>query len=116
LIPDIFRLISLSVAVFLWAVSFWFFCIAVVSVVSGTFIKGGLSFHLVWWAFVFPNVGFTIATIQIGKAVMSEGILWLGSVMTVLLVAVWMFVGVCHVRAVWRKKILWPGRDEDHDQ
>jgi len=36
--------------------------------------------------------------------------------MTVILVAVWMFVGAAHVRAVWRKKILWPGRDEDHDQ
>ena len=83
---------------------------------SGVSSKEGMRFHLVWWAFVFPNVGFTIATIQIGHAFMSEGILWAGSVMTVLVVATWLFVGVAHFRAVWKKKILWPGRDEDHDQ
>jgi hypothetical protein len=42
---------------------------------------------------VFPNVGFTIATINIGHALMSEGILWLGSVMTIMLVAIYLFVG-----------------------
>lgn len=83
---------------------------------SGATSKEGMSFHLVWWAFVFPNVGFTIATIQIGNAVMSEGVLWLGSAMTIVLVATWLFVGAAHLRAVWKKQILWPGRDEDHDQ
>jgi len=62
------------------------------------------------------NVGFAIATIRIGDAVMSEGILWLGSVMTVVLVMLWLFVGSMHARAVWKREILWPGRDEDHDE
>jgi tellurite resistance protein TehA-like permease len=75
-----------------------------------------MSFHLVSWAFVFPNVGFTIATIEIGTVFMSEGILWLGSAMTVLVVIAWLFVGAAHGRAVWKKQILWPGRAEDHDQ
>jgi len=25
-------------------------------------------------------------------------------------------VGAAHIWAVWKKKILWPGKDEDHDQ
>ncbi|KAH6679098.1 voltage-dependent anion channel [Halenospora varia] len=115
MIADIFRIIALSTAIFLWATAFWFFSIALVSVLYGVFTKG-MPFHLVWWAFVFPNVGFTICTINIGNALMSEGILWLGSVMTVLLVATWLFVGVMHARAVWKKDVLWPGKDEDHDQ
>lgn len=115
IIADIFRIVALSAAIFLWATAFWFFSIAFVSVLHGVFTQG-ITFHLVWWAFVFPNVGFTICTINIGEALMSEGILWLSSVMTVLLVVVWLFVGTMHFRAVWKKQILWPGKDEDHDQ
>ncbi|KAH6713706.1 voltage-dependent anion channel [Leptodontidium sp. MPI-SDFR-AT-0119] len=116
IIADVFRIIALSTAIFLWATAFWFFCIALVSVVHGAFSREGMSFHLVWWAFVFPNVGFTIATIQIGDALVSEGVKWVASGMTIVLVAVWLFVGCTHVRAVWKREILWPGKDEDHDQ
>jgi C4-dicarboxylate transporter/malic acid transport protein len=116
LIPDVFRILALSVAVFLWATAFWFFSISLVSTLAGALGKQGMSFHLVWWSFVFPNVGFAINTINIGQVFESEGILWLGSVMTVLLVMIWLFVGASHVRAVWKGHILWPGKDEDHDQ
>jgi tellurite resistance protein TehA-like permease len=116
IIPDVFRILALATAVFLWATAFWFFSISLVSVLAGALGKQGMSFHLVWWSFVFPNVGFAICTINIGQAVMSEGVLWLGSAMTIILVLVWLFVGFMHGRAVWRGDILWPGKDEDHDQ
>ncbi|KAL2069989.1 hypothetical protein VTL71DRAFT_14669 [Oculimacula yallundae] len=116
IIADVFRLVAVSTATFLWATALWFFSIALVSVIHGAFSKEGMSFHLVWWAFVFPNVGFTICTILLGEALMSEGVKWLGSAMTILLVAVWVFVGAAHIRAVWQRQILWPGKDEDHDQ
>jgi len=115
-IADTFRVLAVAAAVFLWATALWFFSIALVSVIHGACSKPGMSFHLVWYAFVFPNVGFTIATVNIGKAFMSEGILWLGSAMTILVITVWLFVGIAHVRAVWTRHILWPGKDEDHDQ
>jgi C4-dicarboxylate transporter/malic acid transport protein len=118
IIADIFRIVALCTAVFLWATALWFFCIAFVSVIQGAFFSGKkwMGFHLVWYAFVFPNVGFTISTINIGEAFMSEGILWLGSAMTIALVVVWLCVGAAHIRAFWKKQILWPGKDEDHDQ
>lgn len=62
---------------------------------------------------MFPNVGFTIATIRIGEQFESEGILWVGSLMTILLVGMWIFVFACHVRAVVQRVILMPGKDED---
>ena len=65
---------------------------------------------------MFPNVGFAICTIKIGHAFMSEGILWVGSAMSIILVAAWLFVAVMHIRAVWKKQTMWPGKDEDHDQ
>ena len=39
--------------------------------------------------------------------------MWVGTAMTLLIVIMYLFVLFCHVRAVWRKQILFPGRDED---
>lgn len=107
---QILRVVATMTAVFIWSLSLWFFCIAFLACIVA---HKQMSFHLNWWAFVFPNVGFTIATINIGKQFRSQGILWVGSIMTILLVATYLFVGVCHIRAVWRKDILWPEKDED---
>ena len=72
-----------------------------------------MSFTLSWWAFIFPNAGFTLATIQIANVLDRAGIKWLTSVMTAVLFALWLFVGLFHVRAVWKDQILWTGKDED---
>jgi tellurite resistance protein TehA-like permease len=53
-----------------------------------------MSFNLSWWAFVFPNAGFTLATIQIANGLDSAGIKWVTSVMTIMLFATWIFVGI----------------------
>ncbi|KAI9640556.1 hypothetical protein NHQ30_010854 [Ciborinia camelliae] len=113
IIADIFRIIAVSAAIFLWATAFWFFCISLVSVLAG--VKE-MSFHLVWYAFVFPNVGFAIVVIDLGKALECQGVLWVGSALTVGLVAVWGTVLACHVRAVLLKEVLWPGMDEDRGE
>jgi C4-dicarboxylate transporter/malic acid transport protein len=107
---QILRVMSTVVAVFIWSLSFWFFCIAVLACLL---VRSQMSFHLNWWAFVFPNVGFTIATTSIGKSLHSEGIKWVGSGMTLLLVATYLSVGVAHVRAFVNKEVCWPGKDAD---
>ncbi|KAG9245271.1 voltage-dependent anion channel [Calycina marina] len=112
LLPAIIRAIALVAAIFLWATALWFFSISLVSVIGG-FYTGGMRFHLTWWAMTFPNIGFTIATISIGKTLGSEGILWVSSGMTIVIVATWLFIAFSQVRGVWQKDILWPGKDED---
>lgn len=107
---DVLPITAVFIAIFLWALAFWFFCIALVSVLAG--IKD-MAFHLVWWAFVFPSVSFTIITINIGKQLGSQGILWVSSAMTILLVAVWLFVFIAHARAVLMKQMMIPNKDED---
>lgn len=97
-------------AILLWSVSLWFFAISLLSVLAG--IKA-MNFHLTWWAMVFPNVGFTIATIKIGEAFQSAGVKWVGSMMTILLIIMYIFVFVHHVKAVIQKKIMSEGKDED---
>lgn len=93
--------------------SFWFFSIALIS----TLITAKqMSFKLVWYAMVFPNVGFTIAVIKLGQQLLSPAIEWVGSIMTILLITVWLFVMAAHARAVYMKQITMPGLDEDKDQ
>ncbi|KZF24001.1 C4-dicarboxylate transporter/malic acid transport protein, partial [Xylona heveae TC161] len=110
---EVLVVVAVFASIFLWALSFWFFCTSLVSVLV---CVPRLSFHLTWWSMVFPNTGFILATINIGRQLHSEGVLWVTSVFTVIQVAVWLFVGVCHIRAVWLGLVLWPGKDEDKEE
>lgn len=65
---------------------------------------------------MFPNTGFVIAIINIGNQLDSAGIRWVGSIGTILLVAMWLFVMGMNVRAVVKRDILWPGKDEDKEE
>lgn len=114
LVIDVLRIVALLIAIFLWTLGLWFFFITAIAVIAGIPTGGG--FHLSWWTFVFPNVGFTIALINIGKALGSEAILWVTSIMTIMLVCMWGFVVFNQIKAVLTKKIMWPERDEDYDE
>jgi tellurite resistance protein TehA-like permease len=108
---DIAMVIASFVAIFVWTMAFFHFCIALVSVLSSAKMFGGDGappMSVVYWAMVFPNTGFVIATISIGQVLQSEGILWVSSVMTVLQVAMWLGVGCATIVAVVRRDMLWP--------
>jgi tellurite resistance protein TehA-like permease len=111
--PEILRVLALFTGVFLYVFAFWLFAIAFWGNVS---VVGRMPFSLTWWAFIFPNVGFTLSTSMLGKELESEGILWVASVMTVLLVVIWLVTVVGCVMAVWKREIVWPGRDEDRNR
>jgi C4-dicarboxylate transporter/malic acid transport protein len=104
------RVLADFAAIFLWAFAFWFFC---VSLVAGVLGVRGMSFHLVWWALVFPNIALALVTGRIGERLESRGIMGVASAMAVLLVAAWLFVAVLNVRAVVVRQIMMPGKDED---
>lgn len=106
---QVMQILAITSGAFLWALSLWFFCIAAIAVVRSP----PTSFHLSWWAMVFPNTGFTIATITLGRAFNSPGILGVASAMSVAIVLMWSFVLVSHFRAVLTQSIMYPGRDED---
>ena len=110
-VPEVLCVMALFTGIFLWLVSFWFFAISFVATVLG--IREGISFHLTWWALVFPNVGFTLETIQIGSSLHSVAISWVGSAMTIMLVATWLLVLGFHVQAVLSKKIMGPNNDDE---
>ncbi|KAH8898405.1 hypothetical protein GQ53DRAFT_636045 [Thozetella sp. PMI_491] len=96
-------------AVFLWALSFWWFFIAVLAVLQSP----PKYFHLGWWAMVFPNTGFTLATISLGNAFQNEPVKWVASVMSIGILLTYSFVLYHNVRAFLIQDIMYPGRDED---
>ncbi|KAI1760668.1 voltage-dependent anion channel-domain-containing protein [Hypoxylon sp. FL1150] len=103
------RTFAIIGAIFLWALSLWWFGIAVVAVVSSP----PKYFHLGWWAMVFPNTGFILATISIGKELGHETVLWITTAMSICLLLTYLFVLYSHIRAVVVQDIMYPGRDED---
>lgn len=107
---SVMRLLATLTACFIYSLAAWFFFVTVIANILGA---REMTFHLNWWAFVFPNVGFTMATISIGKIFQSTGTMWVGSVLTVLLVGLYLFVLCRSMLAVWRREILWQGKDED---
>ncbi|KAJ4299670.1 hypothetical protein N0V90_004916 [Kalmusia sp. IMI 367209] len=109
-VGDVWKAIGVPAGIFLWLLSFWFCALSTVSVISSW---KQMYFTLNWWAFIFPNAGLTIALIQIANVLDSRGIKAVCSAMTVILVALWIFVAFMNVRAVLRGDVLWPGMDED---
>lgn len=107
---QVLRILATFSAVFMWSLAFWWFMISAIACIA---VWKQISFHLNWWAYVFPNIGFTLSVISIGKEFQSQGILWVGTIMTILLVCLYLFVAIHHIRAVLTKKILYPGKDED---
>ncbi|KAF2464117.1 uncharacterized protein BDR25DRAFT_329391 [Lindgomyces ingoldianus] len=103
------RALALVAALFLWVLALWFFMIAFVAVLNSP----PKYFHLGWWAMVFPNTGFVIATISIGNSLQDEVILFIGNGLTIAITLVWAFVLYQNLRAVWIADIMYPGRDED---
>ncbi|KAJ2977403.1 hypothetical protein NQ176_g4392 [Zarea fungicola] len=101
--------IAIISAVFLWALSFWWFGIAVIAVAQAP----PKHFHLGWWACVFPNTGFTLATISMAKEFGNEVLIWMTTAMSIIMVCTYFLVLICQVHAVLVQDIMYPGRDED---
>ncbi|KAK0766292.1 hypothetical protein N5P37_000013 [Trichoderma harzianum] len=106
---SVIKVVAVLVAISLWALSFWWFGIAVVAVVSSP----PKYFHLGWWAMVFPNTGFTLATISIAKELISASFQWVTTGMSVCMLVIFIFVLYNHARAVVVQDIMYPGRDEN---
>ena len=96
---EIIHVIGAAAGMFLWLFTFWFFGLTTISILQG---YKRMTFNMTWWGFIFPNAGFTLATIEIGNILGSPSIQWVTSVMTVILFIGWIVLGLLEVRAVWQ--------------
>jgi len=72
-------------------------------------------FSMTWNSFIFPNTALTTATFAVAGAFSLEPLQIVGCVMTCLLILMWFFVVGSGIRAVVKKQILWPMKQEDAD-
>ncbi|KAK3186398.1 hypothetical protein K4F52_004936 [Lecanicillium sp. MT-2017a] len=107
-IGQLWYIMSVPIGLFLWLICMWFSSVASLSIIRGI---PKMSFSLSWWAFVFPNAGMAIATIQIGTALGSFGVKVAGVVITIILVPLWFLCAIMHIVSIWRKDLLAPGKD-----
>ncbi|KAF1846836.1 uncharacterized protein K460DRAFT_285413 [Cucurbitaria berberidis CBS 394.84] len=111
-VPDgeIVRILGIMSGLFLVLFAYWFFFITTIAVLAGV---RQMSFSLNWWAFIFPNAGLTLATIQAAEVLHSEALNGIASALTMLLVIMWFITAAFCVRAVYLGEVMWPGKDED---
>ncbi|PWN50824.1 hypothetical protein IE53DRAFT_77638 [Violaceomyces palustris] len=115
-VSEILLIMGTTGSVLLWSVSAWFWALTMVSILAGLIQEPQeMRFILGWWAFVFPNVGFTIATIELSKVFDSSALGWLASGMTILIFAAWLFVLTFNIEAVVKGRIMGKGLDEDRE-
>jgi C4-dicarboxylate transporter/malic acid transport protein len=74
-----------------WGFGLWWLALAVVLLVR-YLRKGGVPFHLGWWAFVFPLGAYTASTITLARSWQSSALEALAAVLYVGLVVAWVVV------------------------
>ncbi|KAK7525238.1 voltage-dependent anion channel [Phyllosticta citriasiana] len=111
---DALAAFALWAAIFLWLLAAWFFLFAATATLLT--LSARPSYRHSWWAMVFPNVGFAVATAEVARELQSAAIAWVASAITLVVVVAWLALAGLVVRAVWKGEVLWPGRDEDVDE
>lgn len=74
-----------------------------------------MTFSLSWFAFIFPNVGFTIGTMLMADEFGSQALKIVTAVMTLILVIGLLLLWFGAFRAVMKGYIMMPGKDEDQE-
>ena len=93
----------------------WFFIVAVGAHIS-CIGHGRLSFSLPFFSFIFPNTALINATFAIAKAFKCYALDIIGCVATVILILGWFIVFGMMLRAISKRQIFWPQRQEDRDE
>ncbi|KAI5360657.1 Putative transporter protein SLAC1/Mae1/ Ssu1/TehA [Septoria linicola] len=109
------QIASVWFGLWLWGLAFWFFIVSV-GAHWNCMQRGRMTFALTFYSYVFPQTALTTATFAIAKALDNRPIRILGCVMTILVIMIWLLVFALMIRAVIKKDILWPQKQEDKDE
>ena len=114
LAAEVLKIVANWASLWLWGLAFWFFFVSLAANLACLRDKHHqIPFAMTWFSFIFPQTALTSATLKVGEAFHIKAIQWIGCVMAVLLVGVWIFVMTMMIRAIIRKEILWPEKGED---
>lgn len=104
---------------FFWGLTAWLCAFSTFAVLLGCFsgdhFGSEMTFSLSWFAFIFPNVGFTIGTMLMADEFGSQALKIVTAVMTLILVIGLLLLWFGAFRAVMKGYIMMPGKDEDQE-
>jgi C4-dicarboxylate transporter/malic acid transport protein len=90
--------------VMLWGYGLWWLGLSVLTTLR--YLRGeGMPFNLGWWGFTFPLAVYTLATYALGRQTGLGLFTVIGTVLTVLLAALWVTVAVGTVRGALRRTL-----------
>jgi tellurite resistance protein TehA-like permease len=106
------KLLSDFTGLWLWGLCLWFFIVSVGAhwqLMRPNDPEHHIRFDMTWYSFVFPNTAMVTATQAIGKAFESNPIKIFGTILAGMLVVVWIYVFGMMLRALFLRRLLWPG-------
>ena len=106
------RLMSIMVGLWIWGLCLWFFLVSMGAhwqMMQPNDEEHHIHFDMTWYSFVFPNTALITATFAIGNSLESYAIRIFGTVLSAMLVALWLFIFYMMIRALVFKRLLWPG-------
>jgi tellurite resistance protein TehA-like permease len=109
----LFRVLSLMAGLWIYGLCIWFFLVSIgahLQVMKPNDADHHIHFDMTWYSFVFPNTALITATFAVGESLDSHAIRIIGTVLSGLLVCLWIFIFYMMIRALVFRKILWPGR------
>jgi tellurite resistance protein TehA-like permease len=110
------KLLSSFTGLWLWGLCLWFFIVSVGAhwqLMRPNDPEHHIRFDMTWYSFIFPNTAMITATQAIGKAFDSKPIKIFGTVLSVMLVVVWIYVFGMMLRALALRRLLWPGEVDE---
>ena len=95
--------VGLLGALMLWGFGAWWLALATLT--TRRFVKGGLPFNLGWWAFTFPLGVYAAATFSLGHLTHLAFFTHLGELLVVVLAALWLLVTVRTAHGAWHGEL-----------
>lgn len=98
--------------IWLWGLCLWFFIVSVGAhwqVMRPNDPEHHIQFDMTWYSFVFPNTALVTATQAIAKTFESNAIKLFGTILSGMLVVMWIFVFGMMLRSFFLRRLLWPG-------
>ncbi|RAL16766.1 tellurite-resistance/dicarboxylate transporter family protein [Aspergillus homomorphus CBS 101889] len=99
---DVLYILAIVAGVSLWVLAFVQFALAVISM-ADAMLRRTIQFEVNWWSMVFPLTGFVLSTCNLGLALNSPAVTWVGSAMTIGQVALWLVISGCQI-VLWVRK------------
>lgn len=88
---DVIYAATIPIALVIWGLGLVWLALAVGFLLDLAVVQS-LSFNLGWWGFTFPLGVFCTATVQLGKELHSDGFRILGTVLSLIEVALWLYI------------------------